>query len=40
MGLSDSIIGFSIGLHNDIAETYDIMKEYINKVGVLEIEMV
>ncbi|SDR67438.1 aminotransferase class I/II-fold pyridoxal phosphate-dependent enzyme [Gramella sp. MAR_2010_147] len=40
MGLSDGLIRFSIGLDNDIARTYEIMKECMIKVGVLDTEMV
>ena len=35
MGLSDGIIRFSIGLDNDIERTYQMMKECMQKVGVL-----
>ncbi len=40
MGLSDGLIRFSIGLDNDIARTYEMMKECMVKVGVLDTEMV
>ena len=40
MGLSDGLIRFSIGLDNDIARTYEMMKECMIKVGVLDTEMV
>jgi methionine-gamma-lyase len=36
MGLSDGLIRFSIGLDNDIARTYKMMKECMVKVGVLK----
>ncbi|MFV8224524.1 aminotransferase class I/II-fold pyridoxal phosphate-dependent enzyme [Christiangramia aquimixticola] len=39
MGLSDGLIRFSIGLDNDIARTYDMMKECMTEVGVLKTEM-
>ena len=35
MGLSDGLIRFSIGLDNDIARTYQMMRECMVKVGVL-----
>lgn len=35
MGLSDGLIRFSIGLDNDIARTYKMMRECMVKVGVL-----
>ena len=35
MGLSDGLIRFSIGLDNDIERTYQMMKECMIKVGVL-----
>ena len=40
MGLSDGLIRFSIGLDNDIARTYDKMKECMNQVGIIQTEMV
>ena len=40
MGLSDGLIRFSIGLDNDIARTYKMMKECMIKVGVLDTELV
>ena len=40
MGLSDGLIRFSIGLDNDIARTYEMMKECMVEVGILETEMV
>jgi methionine-gamma-lyase len=36
MGLTDGLIRFSIGLDNDIERTYQMMKECMVKVGVLE----
>jgi len=36
MGLSDGLIRFSIGLDNDIARTYQMMRECMVEVGVLE----
>ena len=39
MGLSDGLIRFSIGLDNDISRTYEMMKECMIKVGVLDTEM-
>ena len=39
MGLSDGLIRFSIGLDNDIARTYEMMKKCMIKVGVLDTEM-
>jgi methionine-gamma-lyase len=36
MGLSDGLIRFSIGLDNDIARTYKMMRECMVKVGVLK----
>ncbi|MDD7914955.1 aminotransferase class I/II-fold pyridoxal phosphate-dependent enzyme [Polaribacter ponticola] len=35
MGLSNGLIRFSIGLDNDIARTYEIMKSCMKEVGVL-----
>jgi methionine-gamma-lyase len=35
MGLTDGLIRFSIGLDNDIERTYEMMKECMIKVGVL-----
>lgn len=40
MGLSDGLIRFSIGLDNDIARTYEMMKGCMVEVGILETEMV
>ncbi|WP_405198232.1 aminotransferase class I/II-fold pyridoxal phosphate-dependent enzyme [Christiangramia sp. LLG6405-1] len=40
MGLSDGLIRFSIGLDNDIARTYEMMKDCMKEVGVLSAEMV
>lgn len=40
MGLSDGLIRFSIGLDNDIARTYKMMKNCMIEVGILEAEMV
>lgn len=40
MGLSDGLIRFSIGLDNDIARTYEMMKECMEEVGILCAEMV
>lgn len=37
MGLTDGLIRFSIGLDNDIERTYQIMKECMQEVGVLEL---
>lgn len=37
MGLSDGLIRFSIGLDNDIERTYHMMKECMEKVGLLEV---
>jgi len=39
MGLSDGLIRFSIGLDNDIARTYEIMKDCMQEVGILHTEM-
>ncbi|MCM4155654.1 aminotransferase class I/II-fold pyridoxal phosphate-dependent enzyme [Gramella sp. AN32] len=39
MGLSNGLIRFSIGLDNDIARTYQIIKECMVEVGVLNTEM-
>lgn len=36
MGLSDGLIRFSIGLDHDIERTYNMMKECMEKVGILE----
>ncbi|MFO7719820.1 MAG: aminotransferase class I/II-fold pyridoxal phosphate-dependent enzyme [Gillisia sp.] len=36
MGLSNGLIRFSIGLDNDIERTYDMMKNCMKKVGLLE----
>ena len=36
MGLSDGLIRFSIGLDNDIERTYQMMKECMFEVGILE----
>ncbi|AUC86079.1 cystathionine beta-lyase [Polaribacter sp. ALD11] len=36
MGLSDGLIRFSIGLDNDIARTYEMMKACMKEIGVLE----
>ncbi|MFO8147575.1 MAG: aminotransferase class I/II-fold pyridoxal phosphate-dependent enzyme [Bacteroidota bacterium] len=36
MGLSNGLIRFSIGLDNDIERTYDMMKNCMEKVGLLE----
>lgn len=36
MGLTDGIIRFSIGLDNDIERTYEMMKECMVKVGILQ----
>lgn len=38
MGLTDGLIRFSIGLDNDIERTYEVMKQCMLEVGVLEIE--
>ncbi|WPY99583.1 aminotransferase class I/II-fold pyridoxal phosphate-dependent enzyme [Christiangramia sp. OXR-203] len=40
MGLSDGLIRFSIGLDNDIARTYQMMKACMEEVGILCAEMV
>ncbi|MFV9482593.1 aminotransferase class I/II-fold pyridoxal phosphate-dependent enzyme [Christiangramia sp. ASW11-125] len=40
MGLSDGLIRFSIGLDNDIARTYEMMKDCMEEVGILSAEMV
>ncbi|MFV8281485.1 aminotransferase class I/II-fold pyridoxal phosphate-dependent enzyme [Christiangramia marina] len=40
MGLSDGLIRFSIGLDNDIARTYEMMKDCMEEVGILSTEMV
>jgi methionine-gamma-lyase len=40
MGLSDGLIRFSIGLDNDIERTYQMMKQCMIDVGILEAEMV
>lgn len=40
MGLSDSLIRFSIGLDNDIERTYKMMKSCMKRVGLLEPEIV
>ena len=40
MGLSDGLIRFSIGLDNDIARTYEMMKECMSQVGIINTEMV
>lgn len=40
MGLTDGLIRFSIGLDNDISRTYSLMKECMQKVGVLMNELV
>lgn len=40
MGLSDGLIRFSIGLDNDIARTYEMMKECMMQVGIMNTEMV
>ena len=40
MGLTDGLIRFSIGLDNDINRTYRMMKECMQKVGVLMNELV
>ncbi|MDC8004779.1 aminotransferase class I/II-fold pyridoxal phosphate-dependent enzyme [Aureisphaera galaxeae] len=39
MGLSDGLIRFSIGLDNDIERTYELMKQCMMEVGVLEAAM-
>ncbi len=39
MGLSDGLIRFSIGLDNDIERTYQMMKQCMIDVGVLQLEM-
>ncbi len=36
MGLSDGLIRFSIGLDNDIARTYDMMRQCMVALGILE----
>ena len=36
MGLSDGIIRFSIGLDNDIERTYQMMRECMEEIGILE----
>ena len=36
MGLSDGIIRFSIGLDNDVERTYRMMRECMEKVGILK----
>ncbi|WP_037324572.1 aminotransferase class I/II-fold pyridoxal phosphate-dependent enzyme [Salinimicrobium terrae] len=36
MGLSDGIIRFSIGLDNDIERTYEMMRECMEEIGILE----
>lgn len=36
MGLSDGLIRFSIGLDNDIERTYNMMRDCMEEVGVLE----
>ena len=38
MGLSDGLIRFSIGLDNDIERTYQMIKQCMQEVGVLELE--
>ena len=40
MGLSDGLIRFSIGLDNDIERTYEMMKNCMAEVGVLNTELV
>lgn len=40
MGLTDGLIRFSIGLDNDIQRTYTIMRECMEKLNILEPEMV
>ncbi|WP_299153686.1 aminotransferase class I/II-fold pyridoxal phosphate-dependent enzyme [uncultured Christiangramia sp.] len=40
MGLGDGLIRFSIGLDNDIARTYEMMKDCMEEVGILSAEMV
>lgn len=40
MGLSDGLIRFSIGLDNDIERTYQMIKQCMLSVGVLELESV
>jgi len=40
MGLSDGLIRFSVGLDNDITRTYEMMKECMLKVGILDSEIV
>lgn len=37
MGITDGLIRFSIGLDNDIERTYEMMRECMSDVGVLEI---
>lgn len=39
MGLTDGLIRFSIGLDNDIERTYQMMKECMLEVGVLEAQV-
>jgi methionine-gamma-lyase len=36
MGLTDGIIRFSIGLDNDIERTYEMMKECMMEIGILQ----
>lgn len=40
MGLTDGLIRFSIGLDNDIQRTYQLMKECMMDVGILQLEAV
>jgi methionine-gamma-lyase len=40
MGLTDGLIRFSIGLDNDIQRTYKVMRECMEKLNILEPEMV
>ncbi len=40
MGLTDGLIRFSIGLDNDIQRTYQLMKECMIDVGILQLEAV
>ncbi|QHI39173.1 L-methionine gamma-lyase [Kordia antarctica] len=40
MGLTDGLIRFSIGLDNDIKRTYTIMRECMEELNILELEMV
>ena len=40
MGISDGLIRFSIGLDNDIERTYQMIKQCMLSVGVLELESV